>query len=299
MPCEALWDKGVLRIGDVLSAGYQSRLDYEGLLELAREREHQGEAGGAGRNESDRHFAYQFANSAARAVYLCIDPLDALEDVSALIRQFFTDGRVLLIEVPCGAGAGTLGVLSALYEQRRAGRLPTLPLTVDVLGGDVSERAVEHFCWLVERMAPSLKECGVEVAFNSLSWNASDIRSSSRFIDRAVELAEGCDQVFLFVSNFSDALSDDGLTESFQHFLSQFTGRMTGPSAVCWVEPTSNRAERVLSAFDSAIARLAKWLKSSGKKLIEGVRYVFFDPITAKDTNSGVRVLKAVQERLP
>lgn len=299
MPCKALWSGDVLRIGEALSDEYLKRLENEGLLDLARARAHQGEAGGAGRDESDRHFAYQFANSAARTVYVCIDPLDALEDVSGIIRQYFTDGRVLLVEVPCGAGAGALGLLSAIYEQRQAGLLPTLPLCVDVLGGDVSLRGTEHFGSLIGQLIPQLITQGIDVTFRSQDWNAMDIRSSSRFIDSAVGLSGDCDQVFLLVSNFSDALNDADLREQFQHFLSQFAGRIAEPNSVCWVEPTSNKAERVLSLFGKAISRLARWLRLSGGSLISGVRYRFFDPVTSSEMHSGVRVLKADQGRLP
>lgn len=299
MPCKALWDQDVLRLGEALSAEYLQRLDDEGLLDLARARAHQGETGGAGREETDRHFASQFANSAARAVYICIDPLDALIDASELVRQFFTDGRVVLVEVPCGAGAGALGLISAIYEQRKAGLLPTLPLCVEVLGGDISHRGREHFERLMERLIPQWRTQGVDVTLRSQDWDARDIRSSSRFIDSAVGLSGSCDQVFLLVSNFSEALDDTEIGEHFQHFLSQFTGRIVEPNAVCWVEPTSNRAGKVLSMFGKAIARLASWLRISAKDLISGIRYRFLDPVTNSETHSGVRVLHAGRGEAP
>lgn len=298
MSCKALWNDGVLRIGDVLSEEYIRRLDGEGLLSLAQTREPQGETGGASREATDRHFACQFANSAARAVYVCIDPLDELEDVSSLIRHYFTDGRVLLIEVPCGSGAGALGLLSAIYEQRHARLLPTLPLCVDVLGGDFSQRGTEHFRSLIGQVKNSLKSQCVDVTFRSQDWNAMDIRSSSRLIDTAVEMSVSCDQVFLLVSNFSDALNDDRLREQFQHFLIQFTGRMAEPNSIFWIEPTSNKAQKILSVFDKILARLARWLRLSGGGLISGVRYRFYDPVTSSEIHSGVRVLKADHDGL-
>lgn len=297
MSCKALWENEILKIGDDLSASYLSRLNEEGLLQQAREREHHGDAGGRGREETDRHFAFQFANSAARVVYLCTDPVGLLAEASNLVRQSFTDGRVLLIEVPCGAGAGAFGLLSALCEQRRARALPTLPLSVDVLGGDISERALEHFESLAGKLAPKLAAQCVDIELHTDLWDVTDIRSSSRFIDRAVSLAEECDQVFLLVSNFSDALEDGSINESFQHFLSQFTGRMREPSSVCWVEPISNKADRIISRFYAFLSRLLKVLQLSGKELT--ARYHFFDPARSRQVRSGLRLLRAVQERLP
>lgn len=299
MSCKALWDEDLLRIGEALTGDYVRRLEAEGLLELARQRQHTGDAGGAGRDESDRHFAYQFANSAGRVVYVCIDPGDHFEGVSAQIRQFFTDGRVLLLEVPCGSGGGTLGLLSALHEQRKAEIEPQLPVNIDILGADISVRAVEHFRALVESLSPSLKETGVEVVLDAMEWDASDLRSSSRLIDRAIHIASDCDQVFLLVSNFSDALVDEELKVCFEHFLAQLSARVTEPYAICWVEPVSNQAEKILSIFDRVLGPLAKWLRFSGKGTIEGVRYRLLDPVNEKPVRSGVRVLKATQEGSP
>lgn len=297
MSCKALWENELLKIGDELSVGYLSRLTEEGLLQQAREREHHGDAGGRGREETDRHFAFQFANSAARVVYICTDPVGLLAEASSLVRQSFTDGRVLLIEVPCGSGAGALGLLSALCEQRRAGVLPTLPLSVDVLGGDISERALEHFESLAGRLTPDLAVQCVNIELHTNPWDVTDIRSSSRFIDRSVNLAEECDQVFLLVSNFSDALEDPSINESFQHFLSQFTGRMKEPSSVCWVEPISNKSDKILSKFYAFLSRLLRMLQLSGKELT--ARYRFFDPVRERQVPSGLRLLRAVQERFP
>src|SRR5690606_6616882 len=127
----------------------------------------------------------------------------------------------------------------------------------------ISSRSIEHFSSLLEGMSAPLMSQSVDVAFYSKMWDAADLRSSSRFIDAVVELADDCDQVFLLVSNFSDALEEEVLGEQFQHFLSQFSGRVAEPSAMCWIEPTSNRAERVLSAFQRAIERLITWLRPS------------------------------------
>lgn len=299
MTCQALWEKSVLRIGDRLADQYLARLTEVGLIELALEADRDGDAGGADSETTDRHFALQFANSAGRAVYVSIDPLEALEDLSRLVQGFFSDGRVLLIEIPCGAGAGSLGLLSAILEQRRAGLLPTLPLYIDLLGGDISQRGLDHFEALTAKLCEELGFEEIHVQYHAMIWDASDIRSSSRLIDSAVSIGEQCDQIFLLVSNFSEALTDQSLRTSFEHFLSQFAGRLADTThAICWTEPASNKGRKALSTFRGFLENAVRWL---GVKIPSdgGVRYSLFDPVTAKEVRSSVRVLRSHQSGMP
>src|SRR5690606_792737 len=144
-----------------------------------------------------------------------------------------------------------------------------------------------------------LKGQCIDVTFSSQYWDAMDLRITSRLVDTAVNLSRHCDQVFLLASNFSDSLSNEDLREHFQHFSSQFSGRIVEQSSVCWVEPPSNKAERVLSVFGGVLSRLVRWLRFSAGHLISGVRYRFLDPVTSNEMHSGVRVLKAEHKGLP
>lgn len=300
MPCEAIWRRNVLHIGNELASTYIARLGMEGLAELARESDEIGETGGAGGEETDRHFALKFVNSAGRGVYVSTDPLGALGQVAGLVGQCFTGGELLLVDVPCGAGAGSLGLLSAIYEQRRAGTLPCMPMRVRVLGGDLSVRGREHFRYLVDQLAQGMGDHGIEISLDEMHWDCSSIISSSQFIDRAVALSVDCEQVFLLVSNFSDALEDNLMKEAFEHFLSQFAGRLSGlPNSVCWIEPASNRAKKMLPRFSSLVARLIGWFKPPASGSVAGTLYIAFDPVKSRDFGSGVSVLKADHGGMP
>lgn len=299
MICRNLWRDETLHIGDALAGEYASRLERLGLTGIARQRDHHGEAGGEDAEATDRHFALQFVNSAGRAVYICIDALASLGDLTALINRFFSGGRIVLVEVPCGAGAGSLGLLSAIIEQRMAGLVPTLPLYVDIVGGDVSSRGLEHFELLLSHLTNASADSEIQLTSRMQLWDASDIRSSSRFIDHAVEVGRQADQVFLLVSNFSDALVNDELKAGFEHFLSQFLGRFGDtPHAICWIEPVSNKGEKAQSSFRKFFERIARWLASTVPS-DEGVRYSLFDPIRQKSVPSGVRVLRSEQTGMP
>lgn len=300
MSCEAIWASDSIRIGDALAEEYRSRLVDERLLELALERGAGGEVGGAGAEETDRHFSWMFANSAGRSVYVCIDPRAELGDVSRLVSACLLDGELLLVDVPCGGGAGALGVISAIYEQRKAKVVPRLPLRVTVLAGDYSDRGREHFEAMAAQLAPHLRDQAIELELHTLHWDARDIYSSTAFIDRACDLAANKDRVFLLVNNFSGALTDAALNELFGHFLSQFTGRMRRiPNCVCWIEPNSKSANRMLPKLMAWFSRVFSRFVPPASGAHSSATYQVTDPLTSTVFGSGVSVLRADQGGTP
>lgn len=300
MACIAIWTDNAISLGDTLATEYRARLDSEGLGALALVQGEQNETGGAGAGETDRHFAQRFANSAGRSIYVCIDPLVALGDVSRLVNECLVDGNLLLVDVPSGSGAGSLGLLAAIYEQRRAGVLPTLPLRVTIVAGDFSQRGREHFRALAGQMRPHLTKQGIELELHDLHWDAADIRSSSAFIDRACQIAVDKDRAFLLVSNFSDALADENLRASFEHFLSQFGGRMCLiPNSMCWIEPNSKSANRMLPRFGGWFEKFLSWFVAPKSGVAANTTYQMRDPITSVVYGTGVSVLKADHSGMP
>lgn len=300
MVCAAIWASNAIRVGELLGEEYRSQLDMEGLLPLALTRKGGGETGGAGQEETDRHFAWMFANSAGRSIYVCIDPLQALGDISRLVNACLVDGDLLLVDVPCGAGAGALGIVSAIYEQRKALQLPTMPLRITILGGDFSVRARDHFRALVARMGPRLCDQAIEVELHDLHWDATNLISTAAFIDRACELAKSKDRVFLLVNNFSGALADQNLKQSFEHFLSQFGGRMSEiPNSICWIEPNSKSANKMLPKMGGWVWKFLKWFSAPSTGALSNATYQMCDPITSVVYWSGVSVLKADHGGVP
>lgn len=295
-----LWKEDAIRLSGALVSEYRDRLASNGLFQLATERSSIGETGGAGHEESDRHFAWMFGNSAGRSTYVCVDPVEALGDVSRIVRSSLLDGELLLVDVPCGSGAGALGLVCAIFEQRRASLLPSTPLRVTVLAGDFSIRAREHLRELAIRLQPVLLTQGIQLVVEDHHWDAMDIASSTDFIDRACEIAVNMDRVFLLINNFSGALGDSDLAEFFRHFLSQFGGRIRSvPNSVCWIEPNTKAAKKMLPAFVTWFGRILRRFSPPPTGMVASTTYQMVDPLTSTKYGTGVSVLKADQGGLP
>lgn len=301
MESEALWFNDSIRMGEDLRAAYLARLGSEGLHALAAEAyKAKGEPGGASAEETDKHFAWRFSNSAGRSIYACIDPLAKLGNLSEVLCGSLLDGEITIVDVPCGGGAGALGLISAIYEQRKAALLPTLPINVTLIAGDYSPRAREHLRAMVESLKGQLDAQGIQLNIEDHHWDASDARSCAAFTDVVIEKASSSDRVMLMVSNFSSALEDAELNKHFEFFLSQFASRIdVFPNLLCWVEPNTKSAMKLLPKFDSWISRFLGWFKKSEKGRVFRTDYKMCDPLTGKVYSSGVVVLKCTTEGMP
>jgi len=300
-PCDSIWKDNSIRIGDALATSYVDRLNAEGLSELAAAAgDAKGEPGGAGREESDKHFAWRFSNSAGRSVYVSADPEAKLRVVQGAIFDSFTDGEVILADVPSGSGAGSLGILSSIYELRKAGLAATLPIRVKIVAGDFSERAGEHFDALFASLQDVFSTQGIYMFLERVHWDANDLGTAAALVDRVVDKAEGADRIFLLVSNFSDALKDRGLRSKFEHFVSQFTSRVKGrPNSLVWIEPNSGEARELLPKVDSWVKAVLSWFGIGEKSRVLSVQYEMCDPLTSRVFGTGVVVLRCSAEGLP
>jgi hypothetical protein len=291
--CRALWASQTLRLGSRLSESYVARLTSEGLAELAaNQSQAQGEPGGITDEDADKHFALRFVNSAGRSQCAVLDPHDKLGTVSnSLLAPTLGDG-MLLVDVPCGAGACGLALLECIRELRSAGSLPVLPLNVRIVAGDISVRAREHYRELFDVMKGELAKSAIFAELIDIGWDVSDARQNAKFVDSVVTKSEGVPQILIIASNFSDAMADAALLESFRHFLSQLIGRVSDwPTTVCWIEPQSNKAKKYLPPISKWVVTFMAWLKPDSEDYVE-CGYQLHDPVTNKPFQSGIAVLQ-------
>jgi hypothetical protein len=299
--CESVWKDAAIHLGDSLRTCYLNRIADEGLTGLAAEASTaKGEPGGATKEDADKHFAWRFANSAGRTIYTSVDPERKLRVAYATIAESFVDGDVVLADVPSGAGAGALGLLATIYEHRKSGLAPTLPLRVRVVAGDFSERAGEHLDALFDALKEIFATQALFVSLTRMHWDANKIETSAIFIDAVVEHAKDADRVFFLVSNFSGALKDADLEEKFRHFLSQFSSRVKKvPNSMIWVEPNTSGAKSLLPKIRGWLAKFLSWLKSEDGGGVQSAQYSMCDPFTGNFYPTGVVVLQCRTEGMP
>lgn len=285
-------------MSEALAASYVGRLHTEGLFDLAsNQKDAAGEAGGESMNEADAHLAYRFTNSAGRNLCAVLDPNEALGAISNSILAPMLGERVLIVDVPCGAGAAGLSLLDCLKELRLAGALPKLPLSVRIVAGDISTRAIEHYQALVDAAKDSLLSVGISVDLVDFVWDVSDIQKNAIFVDQVVTSAADFQHVVVLASNFSDAMSDISLLEHFKHFLSQLVGRLAKwPTTVCWIEPKSNKAKKYLPKLKQFIEAILANMTAESPPLSD--TFEMWDPVSHRTFRSGISILEC-RARLP
>lgn len=299
--CESVWKNQAIQLGDSLQDCYLDRIAIEKLEHLAAQASSaKGEPGGASKEDADKHFAWRFANSAGRTIYASADPEEKLLSISATITESFLDGNVVLADVPSGAGAGAFGLLTSIYEHRKARVMAPLPLNVTIVAGDFSERAGEHLDALFHTLRDIFASQAVFISLERLHWDAMRLDTSAAFIDAVVSKASDADRVFFLVSNFSSALKEGDLKEKFQHFLTQFSSRVKRfPNSLIWVEPNTSGAKEILPKVGGWLSRFIGWFKAGDGEFVQSAQYNMCDPFSGKIYPTGLVVLRCSTEGLP
>lgn len=290
-----LWNADVLYCPAYLVQQYDACLSRHGLLEEARlgtsrENIH----GGPGTEETRIHFAHRFGVSVGRVEFVAIDPRDVFRFASNALLSSFSEGRVALLDIPCGTGAATCSLASCLLELRRHFVLPRLPLTIAALGADVSESALGIAAEMIEGLREPLEQQGILMQWDAEIWDATRGDHTARLVDRwfALNPLEG--EYFVVVSNFSGALSVgsilDEVTPCLEHILARLHNRK---STVLWIEPASVSArERLIPKIWDFFKRRIPWFSSSvsADSPIPFAEYNVCQPIRKVIHPSGVAV---------
>lgn len=140
----SLWsvaDK-TLRLPKEIVRIYRETLNNAGLMKLAGQRDNNNPpAGGLTQEQTDLHFSQQFDGSMARAQLVLLDPHSELGSSSDMLIKCLSGGKLVLVDVPCGAGAISCSFLSNIAQLRAEGVLPRIPLQVTIVGGEISDPA--------------------------------------------------------------------------------------------------------------------------------------------------------------
>lgn len=257
-----LWDgtSDVLTLPEVFSAALIGEVDSRGLKSVAESHDgSDGPVGGISKEATEAHFARRYATSSGRIQLATLDPKGELSDASDRLLFALAGGSVSILDVPCGAGAGSLALLSTIASLRKHSRLPRQPLHVHLVGGDISPTALEIAQSMLARLDPSLQEQAIFVEAHFQVWDVRDDASTVEIISSWTNHKDSRVYV-LIAANFSGFLSSKGN-------LSQATGQLkqlllwaqVRRSLVLWIEPQTNAASSTLRAIAD---KMVTWLKT-------------------------------------
>jgi SAM-dependent methyltransferase len=237
----SLWLEGVLHLSSHVLDVFEAKLRELGLFEtaLAYDGKGPGGHGGASKEETYEHYYKRFLNSASRLQCVMLDPHKAFEGIPRDLLLTLSSHRISVLDVPCGAGAGTIAALMTLKELRIAGILPMTPLSVRILGADISPYALDLYRAQLVQLEPILAGVGISVRLDTRPWDATDVQQTNDLIDDYLSEGAAYNECFVVVANFSGASKTlfQQFEDSFKQIWIRLSGRSSRFSTILWVEP--------------------------------------------------------------
>lgn len=289
-----LYDSWQIRIPTILANVYIGKLELLGKLEESKLNKK--EIGGIDAEETIEHFVYRFPNGAARAEYAVINPDKNISDISSHISTIFSDKELCILYLPCGSGAGLLGLLSTLVVLRKNKCHPTLPLNIKVIGADFSDTALEIFLELIDELAVEYIKQGIKVTSSVEKWDATNTTSTTALMHKFFD--NSADEYFVFFSNFSGAAGNSNdFDASFQVVMDFVSTRYASNTSILWIEPGNySKATKLLSKLPLMLDRATSYLKSIFKSAEtvknEDIKFKWLHPTSKTELSSSISCIK-------
>lgn len=204
--------------------------------------------GGASSELTYDHFAYRFPASFSRPEYLLLDPLNKFIPLTDEIEKIFSFGSIRILDIPCGAGAGSLGLISTLaYNRDRKTAVP-LPLSIHVIAADISPTALELTERMHTKLAPTYSERAITVTLETRVWDASKQFSTSSLCNEFFRNNNDTHEHFVLITDISGVGSDT--FETFSSSISELISRLAQvDGGLLWIEPQIKKVKAALNKF--------------------------------------------------
>jgi hypothetical protein len=245
---------GKLRLPVRLEEAYRQALDDLGLTAMAsdindRENGPVGEQGEAGARE---HFAKRFSGSCGRIQLYGLDPHQTFKTTRNALATLFSAGTVRLLDIPLGAGAGAVALISAVAQLRAEGQpvFPRLDLDVQVVGGDHNPHQIDIAERMFEILHPWWLEQGINVTLQTMVWDVLNDESTSDLVDLWRDGLTGTTVPAVVGANFSGFLGETVAAGNPKRWIDEaesclrqiFAAASARRATTFWIEPTDNRS---------------------------------------------------------
>lgn len=291
---EELWQSEELSIPEKLKITYSEKLNELGILEKAIEGKPKSSAihGGVTDEETIEHYTYRFSSSGGRLEFVAISPNDTMEQISNAVLSTFSQGEVSVLDIPGGTGASLCSLLTTIAVLRNDGVVPTLPMTVRIVCGDVAPKANEIYGEMIEKIEPFLYENSISVQYETMIWDATRNDHTAQLIDKWFSISKPSSEYIVCVSNFTGALIGAGILEEFKPCLSQILARLYDKkSTLLWVEPGSKSTAKLIDKLLDYFSAAIKWfVKSDIDEGFVPSKYTMVNPLNGVKHPSSVAV---------
>ena len=260
---EELWCSvsSMIHLPPMLISSWTGLLKKHGLLDKARQPAPKKLIGGLTEKESKDHLTWRFTGSSARVSMLMLDPKGKLDDISDAFYQTFSGNRVFIADIPAGAGASILTVLTTLAELRKQERIPRNPLTVVILAGEISEFSRGYANSMLQSVQKDLADQAITIEPHIVPWNALDAFSTTNLVRKMTLHSQNAAARMVILANFSGFLNSSSnwkkakpqFEEIFRHSTDEIF------STAIWIEPGKND----VTSESGFLGKVTKWFKDN------------------------------------
>ena len=240
---ETLWnnDQSIMYLPPELVNSWVMLLEKNGLLENAKLRAESGFEGGKSKEDTNKHFAWRYTGSSARVMLSMLDPNQELPEIPDVFTRLFSGNRVLLADLPCGAGAASISILSVYCELRKQQLVPREPLNVVIIGGELSEFAQAYARDGLVYLKGEFEKQAIYIDFEIIDWDVCNPFSNAELIKTLTLKSQGCSAKVLVMANFSGFLQRDKKWNEAKEQIDELFRFNLGESSVAlWIEPNRN-----------------------------------------------------------
>lgn len=251
---EELWNGDNLHLPSSLQNAYWSLLEKNNLTDMCsnNNKDDSNIYGGRTREETMHHFAKRYGVSSCRVESLVIDPHGAFQSIPDDILSSFSEGRISLLDLPCGTGAVGASILSTVSTLRSQKKIPKEPLDVYILGGDYSKDALNLYSDMMKTLDPAFKSVGINVSLDTKIWEAEQSHSTSQLFDMLYGKAIS-EEYIVVIANFAGALSNAYFTQCEDSLKHIFDRTSNKKCTIIWVE---SKIKSVDNLFGKLLKRM-------------------------------------------
>jgi hypothetical protein len=264
----SLYDKSaeLIVLPAELIKAYRSLVEGRGLLGEAGGPRKDALIGGLTQAATDDHLCHAFDGSAARTLLALLDPKSEATPVSNAFVESLSGNQVCLLDAPCGSGAASLSVLTAIAELRAAGVLPRHPLDVKIIGAEPAESARTYASALTKEVRAHLRSQAIFVNDVILMhWDVLDPTATVDLIQAVLQHAVAPSKRFCLVANFSGFLGSESKQKTaMAHIDDLFLHVSRGGALAVWLEPKTNKAIGMGGLLRNVATVLRRWISAEG-----------------------------------
>ena len=288
----SLWADDHVIMPAALSESYRQALTVRNLLEACCGPSPSDKVliGGREADVAFSHFAHRFTTSSVRVQFVVLNPGRNFDPTSTDLLSFFHDGRVSILDLPCGSGGGLFGLLCTIAELRLQFSQARLPLDVHVHAADISPAAMEIHGDLLERVKPPLADVGIRLTQEYAEWDAREDYSTSRLMDAWLRRSDGCEAYLVFVSAFGGFAQDHlpVVQTAIRDILVRFHDDRQ--LLVAWIEPGMKANARWFPKLTELFQRLVRGRGAARGHDVE-VKFRWRHPFTAASIQGSVQII--------